>query len=372
MTENAFARVFEISGTHFEMGLQHGQQAQPLRPAILAAMEARFAQLVADGADDSFEALVAETGQLLHRADPATINLMRGLAEGLAIPFERLLRYNLVAFLRDALTTRPIPGDGCTTWAATNSATRSNRPILAKNRDYNMEHLPVQVVVRAEPAQGHRYTFVTSAGSPGVFVAGFNEAGLALVDTHVSTPDVGPGLPTYALSMHILEEQHSVRGALAYLQNTPRLGRNNLLLADAGGDIALFEMGHRHSAVIEAEGNVLVNANHFCSPAMQSLFVDTNPPALRGNSQQRCDTVRSLLTAHLGEIDVPLAKQIMAHHAGPLDSVCRHPSPQTDTSTISAMIFLPAERALHFCHGQPCGGQYRLFEYSQAAPAYRA
>jgi isopenicillin-N N-acyltransferase-like protein len=371
MTADAPAQIFNIGGNHFEMGYQHGQQAKPLRPAILTAMSARFAQLAADGADEAFEALVAETGQLLHAIDPATTDLIRGLAAGLEIPFERLLRYNLVAFLRDALTTRPAPAEGCTTWAAAGGATRNGRPILAKNRDYNMEHLPLQVVVQAQPAAGYRYTFVTSAGSPGVFVAGINEAGLAVVDTHVSTPEVGPGLPTYALSMHLLEEQHSVRAALVYLQHTPRLGRNNLLLADAGGDIALFEMGHRHSAVIEAEDGLLVNANHFCSPTMQPFFVDTNPPGLRGNSRQRCETVRTMLTQAHGQIDLPLAQKIMAHHAGPLDSVCRHPLPEADTSTISATIFSPAERRLHFCHGQPCAGQYQLFEYGDTPPAHR-
>lgn len=364
MTENASVRVINVSGTHFEMGVQHGQQAVSLRAHILTAMEARFAQLAADGADESFEALVTKTAQLLHTVDPATIDLMRGLAAGLDIPFELLLRYNLIAFLRDALTTRPAPSEGCTTWAAAGAATRSGQPILAKNRDYNLEHLPLQVVARAEPAAGYRYTYVTSAGSPGVFVAGLNEAGLALVDTHVSTPDVGPGLPTYALSMHILEEHHSVRSALAYLQHTPRLGRNNLLLADAGGDVALFELGHRHSAIVEADNGLLVNANHFCSPTMQHWFVDTNPPPLRGNSRQRCDTVRALLEPARGQIDLPLARQIMAHHGGPLDSICRHPLPQADTSTISATIFFPAERRLHFCHGQPCAGQYQVFGYN--------
>lgn len=360
-------KVINVSGSHFEMGLQHGRQVSSLRPHIITAMNARFKQLEADGADEVFETLVVKTGELLHTADPATIDLIRGLAAGLNLPVEHMLRYNLAAFLRDTLTTHrpnagdPAPPEGCTTWAATRRATATGHPILAKNRDYNLEHLPLQVVVRAEPAVGHRYTYITSAGSPGVFVGGFNEAGLALADTHVSTPDVGPGLPTYALSMHILEEQQTVRSALAYLQNIPRLGRNNLLLADAGGDVALFEMGHRHSAVLEAQNDLLVNTNHFCSPSMQPWFVDTNPALLRGNSQQRCQTVQAMLAQAHGQIDLPLAQQIMAHHAGPLGSVCRHPLPQADTSTISAMIFFPVERQLYFCHGQPCTGQYQLF-----------
>lgn len=356
-------QVIAVSGDHFQMGFQHGQQVKPWREQVLAAIEARSAQLTRDGADSTFEKLVADTQELLQRHDPATVDLVRGLAAGLELPFDQLLRYNLVAFLRDALTTRPAPSEGCTTWAATGPATATGQPLLVKNRDYHLEHLPLQLVVQAEPAQGYRYTYVTSAGSPGVFVAGFNEAGLALVDTHVSTPDVGPGLPTYALSMHILEEQRTVRAALAYLQSTPRLGRNNLLLADAGGDIALFEIGHRHSAIVEAEAGLLVNTNHYLSPTMRPHFVETEPAPLRGNTFQRFETVHQRLRAAYGQLDVPLAQQLMAHHSDSLSALCRHPRPGSETSTISAMIFLPAQRRLLFCHGQPCWGGYQAFGY---------
>lgn len=364
--EPAF-QIIEVKGEHYQMGYQHGRQVMPLRPQIIMAMEARFAQLEQEGADDDFERLVEATRQVLERVDPATIALVRGLADGLALEFERLLRYNLAAFLRDALITRKNlngPSDGCTTWAATGPATADGRPILAKNRDYRLEHLPLQVVVRAEPAQGYHYIFVTSAGSPGVFVAGFNEAGLVVADSHVSTGDIGPGLPTYALSMHLLEAHHSVRSALDYLCTTPRLGRNNLLLADAGGDVALFEIGHRHSAVVEAAAGLLVSTNHYLSPAMKPYFVDTDPPARRGNTFERYQIAKGRLNSAYGRIDLTLAKQLMAAHADRLGSLCCHPSPVSETATIAAIIFLPVQRQMHFCHGQPCQGEYHTFTFT--------
>jgi predicted choloylglycine hydrolase len=349
------------------MGYQHGRQAKPLHDHILAAIEARFSQLEQDGADSAFETLVSDTQDRLHVIDPDTIDLIRGLAAGLALPFDQLLRYNLVAFLRDALTTRRAapgrdPPEGCTTWVAAGLATADGQPILAKNRDYRLEHLPLQLVVQAEPLHGYRYTFITSAGSPGVFVAGFNEAGLTLADTHVSSPDVGPGLPTYALSMHVLEEHATVRSALEYLQATPRLGRNNLLLADATGDIALFEIGHRHSAIVEAQAGVLVNTNHYLSPAMRPYFVETDSQP--GNTFQRYETVRTTLTAASGQIDIPLARKLMAWHGDSLSAICRHPRSGSHTSTISAAIFLPAQRQMLFCHGYPCSGVYQTFSYA--------
>ena len=359
-------QVIHLSGDHFQMGYQHGQQVKSLRDHLETAMEARFRQLEQDGADNAFAELVARTQQVLQEVDPATVDLIRGLAAGVALPFDQLLRYNLVAFLRDVLTTRR-PGaaqtaEGCTTWAATDPATADGYPILAKNRDYRLEHLPLQLVVRAEPAQGYHYTYITSAGSPGVFVAGFNEAGLALADTHVSSPDVGAGLPTYALSMHILEEHRTVRSALEYLRAVPRLGRNNLLLADARGDIALFEIGHHHSAVVEAEAGILVNTNHYLSPAMRPYFVETDPEP--DNTFQRFKAVKITLREAQGRIDFPLAQQLMGQHNHFSSAICRHPRPGSETSTISTVIFLPAKGQMFFCHGQPCCSTYHSFDYA--------
>ncbi len=366
---NRYAHTLYLKGNHEQMGLQHGQQVKGLRVEISKAIEARFSQIENDQPDAPFEALVKQTIQILQTTDPATTEFIRGLAAGLDISFDRLLRYNLVAFLRDALTTRPnhdnagphAATEGCSTWVATRSATRDGGPILAKNRDYNLEHLPLQCVVQAEPERGYRYTYLTSAGSPGVFVAGFNEAGLAVVDTHVSTSDVGPGLPAYALSMHLLEQHATVHSALAYLHSTPRLGRNNLLLADDEGDIMLFEMGHRHSTVLHPEADFLVNTNHYRGAATRPHFVDTQPQPLQGNTYRRYRHLEASLRAAHGQIDVAYAKQIMANHTDSLAGICRHPSPLSDTSTIAALIFLPAQRQMHLCHGQPCQGRYQVF-----------
>jgi isopenicillin-N N-acyltransferase-like protein len=251
--------------------------------------------------------------------------------------------------------------EGCTTWAASGPATADGTPILAKNRDSSLEHLPLQLVVRARPEVGYRYAYVTSAGSPGIFCAGLNEAGLAVADTHVCSTDIGPGLPDYSLMMHILEEQSSVRGALDVLRSVTRLGRNNLILADAGGDLAVFEIGHENYGLVGAEDHILVNTNHFVSSSLKDHFVDTSPPALRGNSFHRYERVKSELEDYYGHIDVTLAKSLMARHGGPLDSLCRHEELGGRSVTISSTIFLPAARSLWTSFGYPCRGGYRLF-----------
>jgi isopenicillin-N N-acyltransferase-like protein len=293
---------------------------------------------------------------------PATVDFIRGQAQALAYEFEDLLRYDLVSYLRDELLTRGAGGGGgCTSWAATGSATVDGRPILAKNRDYRLEHLPLQIVSHVEPAAGHSYVCVGSAGSPPVYCGGINEAGLAVADTHVVSSEMGPGLPDYALMMHLLENHKAVSSAVDYLRSVPRLGRNTMILADAQGELAVFESGHRGYGLFNIADGALVATNHPISPALRRHFVDLSPSVVKGNSFHRYDRASDALRASHGQIDAVFARRLMATHDGPLASLCRHPMEGCDSATIAACVFVPAERTMLFCHGLPCQGAYESF-----------
>jgi len=359
-----------LQGDHYAMGRQHGHQVRRLRPLIAEAIKARFSQIEQDGPDARFEALLQETREFLQEFDAPLLAMLRGQAEALEFEFDTLLRYDLATYLRDDLVTRkrfdgahhkPPGTEGCTTWAATGSATERGQPILVKNRDNRLELLPIQIVIDATPDSGYRYVCSSSAGKPGVSCAGINEAGLAVADTHVCSTDLGPGLPDYALMMHILEAHDSVSSAVDYLRSVPRLGRNNLVLADARGHLAVFEIGHRSYGVFETHDGTLVNTNHFVRSELRDCFVDTNPLPMRGNSFHRYEKVTRELNAAFGQIDVPFAQRLMAAHGSPLTSICRHQMEGSNSATISTSIFLPAQQTMLFCHGLPCQGQYDEF-----------
>lgn len=359
--------MLTLRGDHYSMGWQHGRQVCTLRPLIAQAMRARFEQIKADNPDKRFENLLNETGELLQEVNAPLVEMIRGQAKALEFEFDMLLRYNLVSYLRDDLLTRRLSSnstedisgrEGCTTWAASGAATSDGTSILVKNRDYLEQHLPLQIVVHAAPENGYCYIYVSSAGSPGVFCGGINQAGLAVTDTHVTSTDLGPGLPDYALMMHILEKHNSVAEAVDYLRSVPLLGRNNIIMADAQGNLAVFEIGHSRHELFETQTGILVNTNHFVSPELKDCFVDLSPPQNKGNTFHRYKKVTTQLNAAVGKIDVPFAQGLMAAHDGPLASICRHPVEGSDSATISNTIFLPVQRKMLFCHGLPCQEEY--------------
>jgi isopenicillin-N N-acyltransferase-like protein len=361
-------RTLTLHGDPYTMGWQHGQQVRDLRPQIAEAIAIRFAQVEQDDLDARFHTLLAETRTVIEWIGRPLLDMIRGQAEALEFDFETLLRYDLVSYVRDDLLVRRTLGsEGCTTWAASGTCTADRQPILVKNRDYRPEHLPLQVVVRATPEHGYRYVYISSAGSPAVFSAGINQAGLAVADTHVYSSDLGPGLPDYVLMMHILENHDRVSSALDYLRSVPRLGRNNIILADEQGHLAVFESGNHRYGLFQAHCGALVNTNHFASAEMQEFSADVDPPEARGRTFRRYGSVSAALHEAWGGVDVPFAQQLMASHDGPLSSLCCHPEADTHVTTISASIFLPAQRKLLFCHGLPCQGHYD--EYALEAGA---
>jgi hypothetical protein len=364
--------TLQLSGPPYVIGWQHGQQVADRRDRVAAVIDARLAEL--SRLEAGLPAELQPAVEALEAMDVPLLEQLRGLAEGLEVDYDRLLRYTLSSYLKDRQRAQAIDAqqtaasEGCTTWAATAPVARAGLTLLAKNRDYLLDHILLQVVAHVQPAGGYRYTCIGSAGSPAVFSSGINEQGLAVADTHVLSRDLGPGLPRFSLMREILERHASTASALVYLRSVQHMGGGTLLLADRAGHLALCESGHRESGFVEAADGALASANHFVTEPLVGQWIEDEPELLLGNSAARRGRVLAALANAAGHVDPAWAQALMAAHGGPLDAICRHallldgaaPGPALDTSTISAAVFLPNGLAgrdrpgLLLAAGQPC------------------
>jgi hypothetical protein len=226
--------------------------------------------------------------------------------------------------------------------------------MLVKNRDYRLDHQDLQCVAFAKPTRGFSYAYVTSAGSPGVFSSGMNEAGLAVADTHVNSLDLGPGLARYSLMMDVLEQYDQVSSALDYLQTVPHTGDGTLILLDKTGDMAVFEISHKTQGIIKPTGSYLVSTNHFTSPHLSEKWEDRSRPELRGNSEGRYASISAGLRNTDELAGVAWAQKLMSDHGGPNDAICRHPGLDPASMTISSVLYLPQTRRFYLANGNPC------------------
>jgi isopenicillin-N N-acyltransferase like protein len=350
-------RILNLGGTAYTIGQQHGDQVADLRPQIETAMKVRLAALRQKNI--SLEPFLQETTQIWELHAPGTLAMLHGISDSLALPWEQFFPYTIASYLTDRLNSLG-QQEGCTSWAAAGAATRDGAPILVKNRDYRPDHQPLQCLARIKPAAGHAYLCLTSAGSPGVFSSGINQAGLAVADTHVVSKDIGPGIARYSLMMQILERFSTTTEATAYIKTVPHFGDGTLVLADAQGDLAAVELAHSAQAIRSPVKDFVVSTNHFSTPETAPYWVDTNPPRLVGNSLVRRLVVEASLEADFGKVDLPWAQSLMARHGDDLSAICRHPAMDSHSVSISSVIFLPVQASLFLTNGLPCQTPYEF------------
>lgn len=350
-------RVLNLSGDARSIGRQHGEQVNDLRPQIVNAMKIRLTELRKDNPD--FSSLIKEITGVWQEFAPDTLEMLRGIAESLRLDWGEYFTYTIASYLDSCLKNME-PGKGCSSWAANGAITGGGAPILSKNRDYHPDHQPLQCLARVKPAHGNSFLCLTSAGSPGVFSSGINSQGLAVVDTFVSSTDIGPGIARYSLEMDILQNFDTVKEAIDYLPTRPHFGDGTLTLIDVYGDMATFEIAHSVQAVRQSDEGFIVSTNHFSAPQTCSFWADREPDHLKGNTKGRRQQLENSLRAARGQVDVAWAQARMGEHGDPLSAVCRHSELDPTSETISCVIYLPKQAAMYVANGHPCQAPFEF------------
>jgi isopenicillin-N N-acyltransferase like protein len=351
-------RVLKLTGDPRSIGRQHGEQVIDLRPQIIAAMQVRLAELNQQSIDPSLDA--KRIAKIWEKYASSTLEMLSGMAEALDLDWEEFFTYTIASFL-SGYKKHVQQGNGCTTWAANQTLTCIDSPLLVKNRDHYSAHQPLQCLAHVQPEQGFPYLCLTSAGSPGVYSSGINSQGLAVADTYVASKDIGPGIARYSLMMDLLEKFGKVQDATDYLYTLPHIGDGTVILADAQGELAVFEISHSKQVVVKSYEGFLVSTNHFTAPEICTLWVDNETPDLKGNSLERRRRVENALRLVDRRIDVLWCQTLMAQHGNVLNAICRHPEVDANEVTISSIVFLPKQTCLYVANGFPCQTQFELF-----------
>jgi len=353
----------KLAGEPYEIGTGFGQ--------ALAADRGRLGEFQAfvRRENDQVEALPTYTQSgfrsvlsVLERESPSMLEWLEGMAVELSLPVQRLFLFNIGSYFRDLMIgldsrSQGMPNQdegGCSTFAISDS---EQGPILAKNRDCDSAYGPWQVMVQVCPNKVFGYIAMTTYGVAGVNSSGMNEEGLAVADTHVTSLDIGPGLPLFAIVDKILTQCTTVNDALGLIMKQPLMGMGNLILADANGALGVAELGYRNRAVRNCASGYLVNTNHFTDPIMQDAFLDINPVHLQGTSLARYFRLSDLLSSGCRNLEE--AQRIIAYHGTALDSLCRHKEFNPPYQTISTVFYLPRRKEALFFGGYPCVAEYQ-------------
>ena len=357
--------IIELSGSHYEMGQQHGLKLLRYRPALLGLI-ADYQERAREYPNEAMRAMVDEISHVLQAHSPQTLDMIHGIADGFEVSRRDILSMMIGSYIEDRLA--PLSGllfqeDGCTSWAISKEKAGQDKVLLAKNRDYLVSHRQMQVIFRCKPKGGHQYLSINSIGACNVFSSGINADGLVIADTRVPSTDVGPGLPRFSLMMHILENFKYVNEVVNYLRAIPRMGGGTLIFADAKGGIGRAEIGYEDIGILQEKAGFLVCTNHFEEPSMQKKYRKRNETEEK-DSKWRFEKVSESLLTNGENMDSDLAAKLMAYHDERF-AICRHgdSKPLDETATISSTIFFPERRGFYFCEGFPCSDPFHWISF---------
>ncbi|MDI6874404.1 C45 family autoproteolytic acyltransferase/hydolase [Candidatus Solincola sp.] len=371
-------RLFDLQGSHYEMGYQQGLQ---MREAIhhffdhLRDLETfrrkrpfflPFRTHVVMAAKRAFR----EAAQDLYDYYPRQKARMEGIAKGAGIS-EHLLFLALAAetFLAEA----DYRLGSCTAAGLTPERSALGEPVVIKNFDHPEFFQPYYVSRLNRSAETASTLDVTMAPLAGCH-DGINEHGLCISCNSGHGTDLPTcSIPVSVLVQEALENCATTEEAVSFLRAGKRSGGAILLVADAEGEMATVELSPNFSGVREPEQGVLINTNHYRCREMISydiphnaFYTTRNVRALRGvrvheSSEMRYARVEQLFS----ETEVFSLKDLLrvfSDHGesgrGDDNTVCRHGPYFTTTCSL---IMLPRSRRVLVTYGHPCESVFTDF-----------
>lgn len=342
MAVNLFPLI-EVSGSSYEMGYQHGQQAADLIQRYLVWIE----ELTGMPRDLLSQKSMAFLPMVKTLSAPL-VEEMQGLAHGAGISFAEAM---LCQVRSEAAY---VPQGGCTAFALTGSATADGRPLAGQNQDLELKYADVAILLRVRPSDGRPPALMfTFAGQLGY--AGMNRHGLALFNTALYDYQWRLGVPRQPLK-RVLLEKRTVAECVDILIQHPTCSAGNLVLCDGRGGIADIELRPEGISLFQDDHpECRLHTNHYLTPE----FVPFETHSV-SDSCARLVRLRTLIRENWGRITVEMLKTILADHQGDPAGICRHGA--KDWHSISGYIAEPAQGLLHVRRGYGCLGTWHSYE----------
>lgn len=240
-----------LHGSPHEVGVQLGRLGAPAFHGYLVETAA-WAEIMSRRADPRLHAMA----DLVQRHFPTYADELRGLAEGLGLPFDDVFAWNcrgdLWAMAPDGCTTVQIPGP--------------DRRIVAHNEDGLPGFAGRCFMVRL-PRQGRPdiLSFAYPGSLPGHTFA-MNAAGLVQTVNNIRARGVAAGLPRMVLGRAILDAR-DLDDAVEGLRAMPRAGGFHMTLAQTG-DPRILSVEFLDSGVSAITvDSTAVHSNHLIHPA---------------------------------------------------------------------------------------------------------
>ncbi len=351
---------YEFSGTHREVGRQHGEA---LREGVRESLDLRMARCVAlsrsageEMDPDAVRALARECLPYLAEFSPGMLEEVKGIAEGAGVSPEEVLLTSGYTDFKDTVGSAGVSSAAeCTSCWAGPGATTDGTTFVAQTWDMFAEAeagvLWLRLAVEGEPV------VFTLAYAGCVGMTGMNSRGVALAVNNLNPADARPGVPWTFINRAILASDNA-ENAFAAMQRARLCSGHNYVIGDASGAGFSVETTGRKLARIDPDGATLAHSNHYLDPELAELEKPLDP---KGSSPDRVRRMDAILREGRGKINRAFIENALSDHQGEPRSICAHDyevSSGAKVRSCAGMIMDAGKREAACVKGNPCKGEF--------------
>jgi isopenicillin-N N-acyltransferase-like protein len=354
-------RVLELSGTPYQMGVQHGRAH---RETIRRFAEERIG-LAGDPAwvgrsvpREEVLALAEACAEAHRRYSPALSEELRGMAEATGLTLAELV---VVGGFTDFIDTvwsaagarapAPSAADNCTAFLVPNARGEGGRGFLGQTWDMHAGATPHVILLRGAPAEAPPFLAFSTVGCLGMI--GMNALGVAVGINNLLGADGRVGV-TWPLVVRQMLTCRAADEALEVLLAAPLAGAHNYLILDASGRGFNVEATATTHHVTPLEGEALVHTNH-CLTGVTRAAERVRDPDSQASSEARLAHARALLSGDSVTVE---ALQALTRDER---AICIRPTPPKFVETCGAALMRPATGDFWAVWGLPSEHAYEHF-----------
>lgn len=357
-------RVLEVSGSFYEMGVQH---AQKYSDAIHEFTEDRIHLSMGEawtGRNISREAVLALADACVaeHEAyAPELMDELRGMSDVTGLSLGELIINNGFTDFIDVVYAcgeayeAKIPqqvADDCTAFLISNEIADGGRGFYGQTWDMHATATPHVILLNGKPDNAPDFLAFTITGCVGMI--GMNEHGIAVGINNILGGDGQVGV-TWNFVVRKILMQDNIEDALACITEAKLAGAHNFMIMDKQGKGYNVEAMSTRKEVTElAEGSSLVHTNHCLVDNTREVERERHEESL-ASSRKRLE----LAEEHLQKTPVTVDALMEMTRA---DHICVESTPPFHSETAGAAIMQPATGDFWAAWGRPVENEYEHFK----------
>jgi len=315
-----------IEGKPFERGFQRGY----LTAAEIDDFKNTIAYMEKHETGKDLGFFVESAGKLLKdRVSEEYVEEMKGMVAGMnkagkTVTYDQMLFMNgfldILWYWWPEQKEKKENTPGCSAFIATGDATRGGKIVMAHNSWASYASLRFcNIIVDIVPEKGHRMMMQT--WGPCIYSAtDFFITGAGLMGTETTIGDFEgfdkKGTPIFERSRKAMQYANSIdEWAEILIKNNNGAYANSWLLGNRKtGEIARFELGLKHHNLEKKTNGYFTGSNIVEDPAIRGDETEASYDDVRNFAVARRERWKQLMKQNHGEIDVELAKTMLADH----------------------------------------------------------